>query len=89
MQTINIHEAKTHLSRLLEEVSKGGEVVIAIHRNGRESALEQGVGDDHVDLAPGSAPVRACIHLVNHMHQMRTMGNGHRSVKTCSNFSLG
>lgn len=29
MRTVNIHEAKTHLSRLLEEVSAGGEVVIA------------------------------------------------------------
>jgi len=30
-QQINIHEAKTHLSRLLEDVSEGGEVVIAKH----------------------------------------------------------
>ena len=29
MHTINVHEAKTHLSRLLEEVAAGGEVVIA------------------------------------------------------------
>ncbi len=29
MHTINIHEAKTHLSKLLEEVSQGGEIVIA------------------------------------------------------------
>lgn len=29
MQTINIHEAKTHLSRLVDEVVAGGEVVIA------------------------------------------------------------
>ncbi len=28
-QTVNIHEAKTHLSRLLEEVAAGGEVIIA------------------------------------------------------------
>ena len=26
---VNIHEAKTHLSRLLQEVAEGGEVVIA------------------------------------------------------------
>jgi prevent-host-death family protein len=31
MQQINIHEAKTHLSRLLEVVSKGEEVIIAKH----------------------------------------------------------
>lgn len=29
MQTINIHEAKTHLSRLLEQVAEGEEIVIA------------------------------------------------------------
>lgn len=29
MQTINIHEAKTHLSRLVEDVAAGEEVVIA------------------------------------------------------------
>ena len=29
MDTVNIHEAKTHLSRLIEEVAAGGEVVIA------------------------------------------------------------
>jgi prevent-host-death family protein len=28
-RTVNIHEAKTHLSRLVEEASKGGEVIIA------------------------------------------------------------
>lgn len=29
MQTINIHEAKTHLSRLVEEASKGNAFIIA------------------------------------------------------------
>lgn len=29
MQTINIHEAKTHLSRLVEEVASGEEIIIA------------------------------------------------------------
>ena len=29
MDTVNIHQAKTHLSRLVEEVAAGGEVVIA------------------------------------------------------------
>jgi prevent-host-death family protein len=36
MKTVNVHAAKTHLSRLLEEVSGGGEVVIA--RAGRPVA---------------------------------------------------
>jgi len=29
MKTVNIHAAKTHLSRLLDQVSKGEEIVIA------------------------------------------------------------
>jgi prevent-host-death family protein len=29
MQTVNIHEAKTHLSRLVEEVAAGEEIIIA------------------------------------------------------------
>lgn len=29
MQTVNIHEAKTHLSRLLERVAAGEDIVIA------------------------------------------------------------
>jgi prevent-host-death family protein len=29
MATVNIHEAKTHLSRLVDEAVRGGEVVIA------------------------------------------------------------
>ena len=29
VRTVNIHEAKTHLSRLLEQVAAGDEIVIA------------------------------------------------------------
>jgi prevent-host-death family protein len=29
MKTVNIHEAKTHLSRLVEEAAEGKEIVIA------------------------------------------------------------
>jgi prevent-host-death family protein len=36
MQTVNIHVAKTHLSRLLDEVAAGAEIVIA--RAGRPVA---------------------------------------------------
>ena len=35
-KSVGVHEAKTHLSRLLEEVSAGGEVVIT--RRGEEVA---------------------------------------------------
>ena len=37
MHTVNIHEAKTHLSRLLEEVSQGKDVVIT--KSGKPSGL--------------------------------------------------
>ena len=36
MSQVNIHEAKTHLSRLVKEAAKGGEIVIAI--SGRPAA---------------------------------------------------
>ena len=29
METVNIHEAKTHLSRLVEEAAEGAEILIA------------------------------------------------------------
>ncbi|HEY4342388.1 MAG TPA: type II toxin-antitoxin system Phd/YefM family antitoxin [Steroidobacteraceae bacterium] len=29
MKTVNIHEAKTHLSRLVEEVAAGAQIIIA------------------------------------------------------------
>ncbi len=35
-RSVNIHEAKTHLSRLVDEVAEGGEVIIA--RAGRAVA---------------------------------------------------
>jgi prevent-host-death family protein len=35
-KTVNVHEAKTHLSKLLEQVESGGEIVIA--RAGRPVA---------------------------------------------------
>jgi prevent-host-death family protein len=36
VKTVNIHDAKTHLSRLVDEVAAGGEVIIA--RNGKPVA---------------------------------------------------
>ena len=33
MRTVNIHQAKTHLSRLVEEAAGGEEIVIANHHN--------------------------------------------------------
>jgi prevent-host-death family protein len=44
--TVNIHEAKTHLSRLIDEVAAGAEIIIA--KAGKPMAR----------LIPISAPVR-------------------------------
>jgi len=47
MRTVNIHEAKTHLSRLLKRVGRGEEIVIA--HSGKPVARL-------VPLAPPTAP---------------------------------
>ncbi len=53
MQVVNIHEAKTHLSRLLEVVERGEDVVIA--RAGRPVATLTAYQPDRRRLAaPGS-----------------------------------
>jgi len=41
MHTINIHEAKTHLSKLVEAVSKGQEICIA--KSGKPMAILTGI----------------------------------------------
>lgn len=46
-RSVNIHEAKTHLSRLVDEVAEGGEVIIA--RAGKPMARL-------VPLVPRSSP---------------------------------
>ena len=46
MTTVNIHEAKTHLSRLVDEVAAGAEIIIT--KAGKPMAR----------LAPISAPIR-------------------------------
>ena len=52
-RTVNIHEAKTHLSRLLERVSEGEEVLIA--KAGRPVARLVPVGERPERREPGSA----------------------------------
>jgi prevent-host-death family protein len=44
MRAVNVHEAKTHLSRLLERVAAGEEIVIA--RNGKPVAKLVGIQED-------------------------------------------
>ena len=52
-KTVNVHEAKTHLSRLLELVSQGEEVVIA--KSGRPVARLVPVREGRRRRVPGSA----------------------------------
>jgi prevent-host-death family protein len=49
--TVNIHEAKTHLSRLLQRVSMGEEIVIA--KAGKPIAMLSPYGADGRDRVPG------------------------------------
>lgn len=50
---VNIHEAKTHLSRLLERVAMGEEVIIA--RAGKPVAKLVAVASEHPRFKLGSA----------------------------------
>ena len=45
MRHVNIHEAKTHLSRLVEEAARGDEIVIA--KAGKPVARLVAIDDDH------------------------------------------
>jgi prevent-host-death family protein len=49
METVNIHEAKTHLSRLVERVQAGEEIIIA--KAGRPAARL-------VPMEPAGSPVK-------------------------------
>lgn len=51
MKTVNMHEAKTHLSRLVEEVAGGEEIVIA--RAGKPVARLVPVGPTAAPRRPG------------------------------------
>lgn len=58
METVNVHQAKTHLSRLLERVEAGEEIVLA--RNGKAIARLVPVG--RVARRPGAMKGRIRIH---------------------------
>ena len=54
--TVNIHEAKTHLSRLLERVERGEQIVIA--RAGRPIAVLAPIGlVARAPRTPGHEPI--------------------------------
>jgi len=52
MQLVNVHDAKTHLSKLLDRVAAGEEVVIA--RNGKPVARLSGVTGEVPPRQPGA-----------------------------------
>ncbi len=58
MDTVNVHEAKTHLSRLLERVAAGEEIIIA--RAGK--AVAKLVPLKRTGRRPGSAKGKIRIH---------------------------
>jgi antitoxin (DNA-binding transcriptional repressor) of toxin-antitoxin stability system len=51
-KTVNIHEAKTHLSRIVEEVAAGAEVAMA-----RLVPLRQGVTRKNLGLLKGKLKI--------------------------------
>jgi prevent-host-death family protein len=53
MTAVNVHEAKTHFSKLLERVSLGEEIVIA--RAGRPVAKLVPIAPEIAERHPGSA----------------------------------
>jgi prevent-host-death family protein len=52
-EAVNVHEAKTHFSRLLERVNRGEEIVIA--KAGKPVALLVPYGEKPVKRIPGTA----------------------------------
>ncbi len=58
-KTVNIHEAKTHLSRLLARVASGEEVVIS--KAGKPIARLSPIADRPKKRTPGSAKGKVII----------------------------
>ncbi len=58
-KTVNVHEAKTHLSRLLDRVSQGEEIIIA--KAGRPVARLVPAGERPERRVPGSAVGRVVV----------------------------
>ena len=58
-EAVNVHEAKTHFSRLLERVNRGEEIVIA--KAGKPVALLVPYGEKRAKRLPGTAKGRIRI----------------------------
>jgi prevent-host-death family protein len=60
MATYNVHEAKTHFSKLLRRVMEGEEIIIA--RAGEPIAILKPVAKPPVERVPGNDTGRVIIH---------------------------
>ncbi|MFI5226912.1 MAG: type II toxin-antitoxin system Phd/YefM family antitoxin [Candidatus Limnocylindrales bacterium] len=58
--TVNVHEAKTHLSRLLAQVERGERVIIA--RAGKPIAILEPIADRSRPRVPGRDKGKVIIH---------------------------
>ena len=79
MQTVNIHEAKTHLSRLVAAVKSGSETEVIIAQNGVPAARLVPIGkkaNAKWGLAKGKFAVPATIDGLN--PEIEILFNGKR-----------
>ena len=60
MRTVNVHEAKTHFSKLLERVRQGEEIIVA--KAGRPVAKLVPIAQKRHRREPGGAKGRFTIH---------------------------
>ena len=80
MQTVNIHEAKTHLSRYLERVAQGDEMIIA--RAGHPL-----VGHVRGMRAKDDAIAQGLVAQFQRRHQAGMLGHGGLHSPPCQRFS--
>ena len=79
MQTVSLFDAKTHLSRLIDQIASGAETEIIISRNGKAVACLMPIPRDssrRVGLARGEFEVPDDIDQAN--AEVATLFLGHR-----------
>ena len=79
MQTVSLFDAKTHLSRLIDQIASGAETEIVISRNGKPVARVVPIESDasrRIGLAKGEFKVPDNIDA--HNADVATIFNGRR-----------